>query len=58
MFWQSIDINSIQLKVSYDPETGEGTIDFPAAESSKAGAEAGSEEEAGSKVKSINFQTA
>merc|ERR1711934_625584 len=45
-------------KVSYDPETGEGTIDFPAAESSKAGAEAGSEEEAGSKVKSINFQTA
>lgn len=45
-------------KVNFDPETGEGTIEFPAAESSKADAEAGAEEEAGSKMRSIKFQTA
>ena len=52
MFWQSIDINSIQLKVNFDPETGEGTIEWPAAESTE------DEAEAGSKMKSIKWQSA
>ena len=42
--------------MNFDPETGEGTIEWPAGGDSKA--ESGSEAEAGAKMQTTKWQTA